>query len=305
MRIFRRGVRTVAAAIVTVLLLTVPALGSATGVITTKADEYNPAANTTYVSWNLWTGRHALIYAKLLSGGTKFRVNAAGTEAYNGSIDPTTSMLTYQQYVPSKGRSDVYQYDLSTKKRSKLGKPVSTDRWEYEPVASGTYVMYGRYYRDADRKIFLFDTSTHAVTTLASTSGRRWSLDPSQVNRNYAVWTKSEVHKHTLVGCNVFLYDIANDTTTRIDNPNAKCQYSPGVNPTGTVYFARSGWGCGKNTVLRQLPLGGAVSTIVTLRDGHDITSLYAVDKGDTTTDVYYDPYRCGHQADIVKVNEP
>jgi len=304
MRMFRRGVRTVTAAIVAVLLLTVPALGAATGVISTKADEYNPAANTTYVSWNLWTGKHALIYAKLLSGGTKFRINAAGTEAYNGSIDPTTSMLTYQQYVPSKGRSDVYQFDLSTKKRSKLGKPVSTDRWEYEPVATGNYVMWARYYRNADRKIFLLNTSTHDVTTLASSSGSHVGLDPSQVNGNYAVWTRSEVRKHVPVSCNVFLYDIVNDTTTKIDNPNTKCQYSPAVNPTGTVYFARSGWGCGKNTVLRQLPLGGSVSNIVNLPDGHDITSLYAVDTGGTT-DVYYDPYRCGHQADIVKVNEP
>ncbi len=57
--------------------------------------------------------------------------------------------------------------------------------------------------------------------------------------------------------------------------------------------------------MFQQLPLGGSASTIVDLADGHDITSLYAVDKGDTTTDVYYDPYRCGHQADIVKVNEP
>lgn len=303
MRVLRRGVRTVAAAVVAVLLLTVPAM-SATGVITTKADEYNPAATDTYVSWNVWTGKHALVYAKpLLGGGTKVRVNATGTEAYNGSIDGT--MVTYQQYVPSKGRSDVFTFDVLTKKRSKVGKPVSTDRWEYEPVASGTYLMWARYYRDADRKIFLLDSSTHDVTTLASTSGRRWSLEPSQVNGEYAVWTKSEIRKHTLVGCDVFLYDIQNDTKTKIDNPNAKCQYSPGVNPAGTVYFARSGWGCGKNTVLEQLPLGGSASTIVDLADGHDITSLYAVDKGDTTTDVYYDPYRCGHQADIVRVNEP
>jgi hypothetical protein len=71
------------------------------------------------------------------------------------------------------------------------------------------------------------------------------------------------------------------------------------------VYFARSGFGCGKNTVLRQEPLAGSATNIVNMPDGHDITSLYAVDKGDTTTDVYYDPYRCGHQADIFKVNEP
>ena len=43
----------------------------------------------------------------------------------------------------------------------------------------------------------------------------------------------------------------------------------------------------------------------MSLADGHDVTSLYAVDNGDTTTDVYYDPYKCGGNADIVMVNEP
>jgi hypothetical protein len=119
------------------------------------------------------------------------------------------------------------------------------------------------------------------------------------------VWEKDQFHKGKVLGCNVFLYDIAAETTTKLDNPNARCQYAPAVNPTGTVYFARSGFGCGKNTVLRQEPLAGSATSIVNMPDGHDITSLYAVDKGDTTTDVYYDPYRCGHQADIFKVNEP
>ena len=43
----------------------------------------------------------------------------------------------------------------------------------------------------------------------------------------------------------------------------------------------------------------------MTLSDGHDVSSLYAVDNGDTTTDVYYDPYKCGGKANIVMVNEP
>lgn len=302
MRGLKKAARAVAAAMVVVLFLTVPAMGSATGVITTKADEYDPAATDTYIAWNVWDGKHAVVYAKQF-GGSKWRVSSAGTDSWVGSIDGTT--LIYQQAVYSKGRSDIYSYDLATKTRTKLGKPINTDRWEYYPAGSGDWVMFARLYRNDDRKIFLYNTNTLELRQVASTSGRRWGLNPGQVSGNYAVWDKSEVRKGHLLGCNVFLYDITAATKTKLSNPNARCQYSPGVNSTGTVYFARSGFGCGKNVVLRQLPLGGSVTTIVNLPDGHDVFSLYAVDKGDTTTDVYYDPYRCGHQGNIVKVNEP
>ena len=88
MRMLRTGVRAVAASVVAVLLLTVPAIG-ATGVITTKADEFNPAATDTYIAWNVYTHRHYVVYAKQF-GGSRFRVNPSGTEGWVGSIEGTT-----------------------------------------------------------------------------------------------------------------------------------------------------------------------------------------------------------------------
>jgi len=301
MRLLRTGVRTIAAAVVAVLVLTVPAM-SATGVITTKADEFYPAATDTYIAWDVWDGKHSVVYAKQF-GGSKWRVSPRGTDAWVGSIDGT--ILTYQQAVFSKGRSDIYTYDLVAKTRNKIGSPVSTSRWEYDGNSSGDWVMYARYYRDADRKLFLYNTNTLERRTLASTSGRAFLLRPGQLSGNYAVWEKSEVRHRRIKACNVFLYDIVGDTTTKLANPNARCQYAPAVNPAGTVYFGRSGFGCGRNAVIRQQPLGSSASLLVKLADGHDFFSPYAVDNGDTTTDVYYDPYRCGHQADIVKVTDP
>ena len=301
MRVLRSGIRTVAAAVVAVLLLTVPAKG-ATGVITTKVDEFYPAATDTYIAWNIWDGKHAVVYAKQF-GGSKWRVSPRGTDAWVGSIDGTT--LTYQQAVFSKGRSDIYAYDLVAKTRHKIGSPVSTSRWEYDANSSGDWIMYARYYRNADRKVLLYNTNTHETRHLAATSGRPWNLRPGQVSGNYAVWEKNEVRHRRLKSCNVFLYDIAGDTTTKITNPDNRCQYAPAVNPAGTVYFGRSGFGCGRNAVIRQQPLGSSASLLVKLRDGYDVYSPYAVDNGDTTTDVYYDPFRCGHQADIVKVTDP
>ena len=173
MRMFRTGVRAVAASVVAVLLLTVPAIG-ATGVITTKADEFNPAATDTYIAWNVYTHRHYVVYAKQI-GGSRFRVNPSGTEGWVGSIEGTT--LIYQQWIPSKGTSDIFSYDLVAKTKTKIGKPVSTGGWEYDPTGSGDWVMYSRYYRDGDRKIFLYNTNTHELRRRASTSGRR--LDPA------------------------------------------------------------------------------------------------------------------------------
>ena len=79
------------------------------------------------------------------------------------------------------------------------------------------------------------------------------------------------------------------------------------MNPAGTVFFARSGCGCGKNVVLRRAGARelGHATFVIDSRTGTTSTSLYAVDNGDTTTDVYYDPYKCGGQANIVKVTEP
>jgi hypothetical protein len=89
----------------------------AAGVITTKTDEYYPAATDTYIAWNIWDGKHAVVYAKQF-GGSKWRVSPRGTDAWVGSIDGTT--LTYQQAVFSKGRSDIYTYDLVAKTRHKI-----------------------------------------------------------------------------------------------------------------------------------------------------------------------------------------
>ena len=156
---------------------------------TTKAAEFNPAATDTYIAWNGFAHRHYVVYAKQF-GGSRFRVNPTGTDGYVGSIEGTT--LIYQQWNPSKGTSDIYSYDLVAKAKTKIGKPVSTGGWDYDPTGSGDWVMYARYYRNADRKIFLYDATTDDLRTLASTSGRRFLLRSSQVNGNYAVWEKSE-----------------------------------------------------------------------------------------------------------------
>lgn len=298
MRVVRVG-----AVVGIVLLLTALPAFAATDVIATKGDEFNAAATDTYIAWTVWNGKTYIVYAKPF-GGSRFRINPTGTNGWVGSIDGTT--LVYQQFNFKTGRSDIFSFDLVSKNRTKIGKPVSTDRWEYEGSRSGDWVVYARYYsRTADRKIFLYNVTTQELRKVAATSGRRWALTPDQINGNYVVWEKTRFHKHHLAGCDVFLYDITAGTASKLANANDRCQYAASVNPSGTVYFARSGLSCGKNVVIRTLPLGGSASTLVNFADGRDLFTTYAVDNGDTTTDVYFDRYRCGHAADILKITDP
>ena len=207
----------------------------------------------------MYTHRHYVVYAKQF-GGSRFRVNPSGTEGWVGSIEGTT--LIYQQWIPSKGTSDIFSYDLVAKTKTKIGKPVSTGGWDYDPTGSGDWVMYSRYYRDGDRKIFLYNTNTHELRRRASTSGRRWILRSSQVNGNYAVWEKTEVRHGRLAGCNVFLYDIAGDTTTKLTNPNARVPVRSGGEPC-RHRLLRTEWA--RLWEERRAPRAGALEL------GHDV----------------------------------
>jgi len=67
----------------------------------------------------------------------------------------------------------------------------------------------------------------------------------------------------------------------------------------------RSSFGCGRSVRLQAYPIGGPASMLLLLPDNRDFTTSYAVDNGDATTDVYFDPFRCGGKANIVKVTTP
>ena len=140
--------RSLICAVVVTLLVAAPAFGSGTGVITTKADEFDPAASGAYLVWTVATKtHHFVVYARPAGGGSKFRVNAAGTEGRVGGIDTDGKTLIYQQYVPDKNRSDIYAYDLATKQRTKIGKPVSTGTMSMvarDPVAGSSSLASSR-----------------------------------------------------------------------------------------------------------------------------------------------------------------
>jgi VCBS repeat-containing protein len=239
------------------------------------------------------TERGQNVYAKAFDGA-RFRVNPRGVNAGMGGIDGT--MLAYQEYVHRPDAvSDIHFVDLATGDRSEPPSAVNTSDWELKPSIDGASLLFGRQFigRD-DMSIILFDLESNASTTLMSV--RRWRvryLDVGQVNDNFATWGTYTFRNGTSTGCHVFVHDIAAGTTHRVPNANDKCQYAPSVDAAGTVYFARSGFGCGLNAAIWRYSVGGNVERVETLADGQDLLNTFAVDNGDGTTTVYLDPGRC------------
>jgi hypothetical protein len=89
----------------------------------------------------------------------------------------------------------------------------------------------------------------------------------------------------------------------RLPNEPARCNYRPSVNELGTVFFGRSGFGCGLHARLVRYPIGGPPDRLLTFVPGRDLASgTYAVDNGDSTTDVYYDHSSCFGSPNIKKI---
>ena len=197
-------------------------------------------------------------------------------------------------------------FDLVAKTASDPPAGVNTKQWEYRPSLDGEWLLFGRNnVRSGDRDILLFNLATEEAQTLAHTNGWNRTLAPGQVNGTFVVWEKSVWKHDTLVSYEVFVYDIASGTTTQIPNPNQKLQYGPSVTATGTVYYGRSGMGCGLSAKLMSYPIGGPATTAMKFPFGTDFGDSYALTEADGSTSVFYDPAECGADQDIYEVSLP
>ncbi|MEX2407035.1 MAG: hypothetical protein WD834_06820 [Actinomycetota bacterium] len=282
----------------TMLTVSASSAAAAEDVIATAARETDPAASTTHIAWTVVTRRGQNVYAKPLDG-SRFRVNAQGMNGATGGIDGTT--LVYQEYIHEPDPvSDLHFLDLESGVISDPPAAVNTGDWEHSPGLSGDKLLFGReLIRNGDQLIVLFDLVTEQSITLARVSPGNRFLRVGQVNGNFVTWARDTWRGDQLRSCDVFLHDIAADETTRVPNRNGKCQYAPSVDPSGTVYFGRSGFGCGVNAAIMRYPVGGNVQRVERLSDGTDFANSFAVDNGDGTTTIYFDPARCDQSGDI------
>ena len=219
------------------------------------------------------------------AGRRRFKVNARG-QGFAGGIDGTT--LIWQSVLS--GQSDLRLFDLASHARS-VPHGVNTRRFEFWPTISGDWILYGQSWRRfSNWRVILHNTTSSETRILDERVNRPHTrLSPGQVNGDYATW--ESVNDRTLV-LNVFRYQISTATTTKLPRPTGKLQYYPSVAPDGTVFYVRSGLGCG-HTVLREYA-GGVDTPLARLPRGYDVFSnTFAVDEGGGVTSVYFDRVQC------------
>lgn len=303
-----RGTRTrtalVACALVTVVASATPAAAGVPEVVVgTERWELEPAASSTFEAWTEArigrTGFRSTVYARAM-GGDRFRVSPAGSVAFTGGIDGST--LAYDR------DGDIALFDLSTRTELEVPNGVNTERGsEFSASISGPHLLFVRL-RGNRSSVVLFDLPAGTSTVLyskANTDRRVFSLFVGQVNGNYAVWNQDtfSVQADEFVDADVYLHDIGGKKMARLANPQGTVQYGPSVSANGTVYFGRSGFGCGLDTQLVQQTLEGTESILHDFPNGRDFASSYALDGG--TTEVYFDQGRCRGDPpnqDILKV---
>ena len=266
---------------------------------TTRAQEALPSADGGHIAWSQATRRRPryVLYMQR-PGERRVTVNRPRTQGFSGGFDGET--FVYQE--TRGGGSNLQFYDLAGSGRSNPPAGVNTRQWEWHPTLSGNWLLFGR--QDTGARVdlvLLRNLATGTTRRLGSLRwGRRTVAEPGQVNGNYAVWYRCTP------ACDVFLYDIAARTTTRIPNPDRRQQYDPSVTSDGTVYFVRSGRGCGTSVRLVRRPLGGPSRALAALALRSDSFHTYALENENGTTTVFYDRVRCSTGAfDVLKLIDP
>jgi hypothetical protein len=257
-------------------------------VVDTDRPEVAPAASTTFLAWTVYprTPGKVNIRAQEIGGNTSFRVNPPGTVAESGGIDGST--LIYDVNF-----GDLAMLDLATQTELDVPDGVNTNAAEFSPRISGSHLLFAREIRYPS--IVLFDTSTSTSQVLYSRRERprrEFVVVPGQVNGNYAVWQRT-VYSNSgeQIRNDVFLYDIAAATTTKIPNADTERphQYGPSVEADGTMFFGRSSNACGKNAQLISRELDGTETVLYEFQPNRDFVHSVAVDNANNTTDVYFD----------------
>jgi hypothetical protein len=265
-------------------------------VLTSNLQEEGPAGGGGFLFWSQNSASDKTHFTLFGRRGTnpKFRVNALHTQGYMGGIDGST--VVYQQTNRLNSRSDIFLFHLGSRTRTKLPAAVNTAAYEYWPSISGNLVTFARQVPSTHtRRELLFDRSDSSMQTLDSVQGSNTFLGNGQINGNFAVWEKCNPT------CNVFERDIDGGTTTKIGNPLGKYQYGEAVAPNGTVFFARSGQGCGTSVKIMKDPVDGPQKALFTLHTGIDLQRMHVI-VGSHPTAVLFDRYICAsNQFDVYR----
>ncbi|MGH2539237.1 MAG: hypothetical protein ACRDGK_01800 [Actinomycetota bacterium] len=268
-------------------------------------DEVDPSASDGYLVWTADTEARPFRYNSyvMADGGTRVRINRAGTQSPAVSIDGDT--IVYQEDTHTD--EDIWFFDPVTETRTAPPDGVNTRKFEFEPTLSGDWLLFTRTnanrvpLTDAWVKVVLFDLSAGTHTVLKTLPRPYLSNDliSGQVNGNWATFESCRVRRDSAEysNCQVFLYDIgAGGGAVRVANPGVQ-QYAGAVSSDGTVYLVRTRnrdhYVCGSHTKLVRVPAGDPGVVIASLPDGKDSYSTFALDETGGSTTLYFDRFPC------------
>jgi|SoiMethySBSTD1v2_1073268.scaffolds.fasta_scaffold186575_2 hypothetical protein len=261
-------------------------------------DEGLGYSNTQYLTWtqnSIRRPRHFDAFARMLVGGPRTRLNAAGTQGFPGGFDPGTNTVIYQQQARS---SQLFFFDLDTQTRTRVS-GVNTRWWEWGPQISTTHILFNREFRQDGvwlNSMLLYDRETQTTLELDGWLSGRAFTPTGSVGEAQASWTVC-----TRSACRAFVYDIARGRIRRLPSADHRHEYAPVVDEVnGDVYFVESGERCGANAAIWRLPLDDfsvPATKIVDLPAGTDtgwVTTLAPNDSVTGSQDVFFQRWKCG-----------
>lgn len=194
---------------------------------------------------------------------------------------------------------DLYVFDLSSGRRTRLPKAVNSDTFELHPTISGAWVLFGR---DSGFRtwVFLYNLRTLELRLLARTREESgYYVEPGQVNGRFATWSRWGGPDDE---GNVFRYDIRTKVSTKIPRPIPfTYQGDSSVGVDGTVYYERSSPSCGYDAELARYPVGGPAESLHAFPPGHDMGSTFVDDRPDGSRAVFAEVTTCGGGYDAVR----
>lgn len=272
--------------------LAVAAVVGPTPVKTAAANEQNPAAATDWFAWTQSPAAHpnrTSVWAEPtpIDGTGAFKVNTSG-RGWTGGIEGDT--LIYQRIAS--GNSDIKLYDLATQ-TAQSDPPVNTRHWEWHPSISmdstgDRWIVFGRQnVSTGTQRVIAYNLDTSATRVLQLTTRRGASLIPGQVNGDWATWTAC------MPNCNVW-YDnlLDGSAAAKVPRPaGVTHQYASSVVDDGTVYFAKSGNGCGANVKIIRYQ-ASLRTQMADLPPRRDVFFTYAATEADGNH-VFFDRVNC------------
>jgi hypothetical protein len=267
-------------------------------------DQLLPFLNDTYLTWtqsSVAAPNRFHAYGKIRGTAGTFRLNPTGTRGYAGGIDPGQDRAIYQQ--TRSGSSDLFWFNLETRRRQRLSDVVNSVRWERDPRVSDRFVLFARD-TAAKATVWLWERGTGTVEQLAGYDFTRFHVTPGAVGERYATWSVCGP-----LSCAAWIHDTLLGTTKRIPAPDGRPRYAPVVDELqGRLYFVRSGRARGANVRIMRVPVGNLGATPVSLvafPAGIDVGFTLSLARPPGQVDLWFSRFRCGpQQGDLYRLRD-